>query len=130
MSRKMTCRTWLSISLALPHAKSGRLRLIGVASLKRAESLPDVPTISEAGVAGFEVLSWYGLLAPAGTPADILQRLNHEITRGLNEADSVDRIKSIGGEPARSTPADFNTFLKNETAKWSKVVRFAGIRAN
>jgi len=109
-----------SISLALPHAKSGRLRLIGVASLKRAESLPDVPTISEAGVAGFEVLSWYGLLAPAGTPADILQRLNHEITRGLNEADSVDRIKSIGGEPARSTPEDFNTFLKTRRRSGAK----------
>src|SRR4051794_41332629 len=98
------------------------LRLIGVASLKRAESLPDVPTMSEAGVAGFEVLSWYGLLAPAGTPADIVQRLNHEITRGLNETDSLDRIKTIRGEPARAAPEEFNTLFKKKKAEWGQSV--------
>lgn len=119
-----------SISLALPHAKAGRLRLLGVAGLKRAESLPDLPTIAEAGVPGFEVLSWYGLLAPAGTPADIIVRLNQEVTRGLNEADSLERIRAVGAEPMKSTPAEFNTFLKNEIAKWAKVIRTANVRAN
>ena len=119
-----------SIALALPHARAGRLRLIGIASLRRAESLPEVPTIAEAGVAGFEVLSWYGLLAPAGTPVEIVQRLNQEVTRGLNEADSLERIKAIGAEPARSTPVEFNAFLGNEMAKWARVVRFANVRAN
>ncbi len=119
-----------SISLALPHAKAGRLRLLGVAGLKRAESLPDLPTIAEAGVPGFEVLSWYGLLAPAGTPADIIVRLNQEVTRGLNEADSLERIRAVGAEPIKSTPAEFNTFLKNEIAKWAKVIRTANVRAN
>ncbi len=119
-----------SISLALPHAKAGHLRLLGVAGLKRAESLPDLPTIAEAGVPGFEVLSWYGLLAPAGTPADIIVRLNQEVTRGLNEADSLERIRAVGAEPIKSTPAEFNTFLKNEIAKWAKVIRTANVRAN
>ena len=119
-----------SISLAAEHAKAGRLRLLGIASLKRADSLPDVPTISEAGVPGFEVLSWYGLLAPAGTPAEIIARLNQDVTRGLNEADSTERIRAIGAEPMKSTPADFGTFLKKEIAKWAKVIRTANVRAN
>ena len=119
-----------SVSLALPHAKAGRLRLLGIASLKRAENLPEVPTIAEAGVPGFEVLSWYGLLAPAGTPAEIIARLNQEITRSLNEPEAVERLRAIGAEPMKSTPAEFNAFLKNEIAKWAKVIRSAGVRAN
>ena len=119
-----------SISLAAAHAKAGRLRLLGIASLKRAESLPEVPTIAEAGVPGFEVLSWYGLLAPAGTPAEIITRLNQEVTRGLNEPDSVERIRAIGAEPMKSTPAEFGAFLKKEIAKWAKVIRAANVRAN
>jgi tripartite-type tricarboxylate transporter receptor subunit TctC len=119
-----------SISLAAEHAKAGRLRLLGIASLKRADSLPEVPTIAEAGVPGFEVLSWYGLLAPAGTPAEIITRLNQDVTRGLNEADSVERIRAIGAEPMKSTPAEFGAFLKKEIAKWAKVIRTANVRAN
>ena len=119
-----------SISLAAEHAKAGRLRLLGIASLKRADSLPEVPTISEAGVPGFEVLSWYGLLAPAGTPAEIITRLNQDVTRGLNEADSVERIRAIGAEPMKSTPAEFGAFLKKEIAKWAGVIRTANVRAN
>ena len=119
-----------SISLAAEHARAGRLRLIGIAALKRADSLPDVPTLAEAGVPGFEVLSWYGLLAPAGTPADIVMRLNQDVTRGLNEPDSVERIRAIGAEPVKSTPAEFGTFLKKEIAKWAGVIRTANVRAN
>jgi tripartite-type tricarboxylate transporter receptor subunit TctC len=119
-----------SISLAAEHAKAGRLRLLGIASLKRADSLPEVPTIAEAGVPGFEVLSWYGLLAPAGTPAEIITRLNQDVTRGLNEADSVERIRAIGAEPMKSTPAEFGAFLRKEIAKWAGVIRTANVRAN
>ena len=118
------------ILLALPHAKAGRLRLLGVTSLKRSDSIPELPTIAEAGVAGFEVLSWYGLLAPAGTPAELVTRLNYDATRGLREPDSAERIRALGAEPATSTPAEFGAFLKNEMAKWAKVVRLAGVRAN
>ncbi len=119
-----------SVSLASPHAKAGRLRVLGIASLKRAENLPEVPTIAEAGVPGFEVLSWYGLLAPAGTPTEIITRLNQEVTRSLNEPEAVERLRAIGAEPMKSTPAEFNAFLKNEFAKWAKVIRTAGMRAN
>ena len=119
-----------SVSLASPHAKAGRLRVLGIASLKRAENLPEVPTIAEAGVPGFEVLSWYGLLAPAGTPTEIITRLNQEVTRSLNEPEAVERLRAIGAEPMKSTPAEFNAFLKNEFAKWAKVIRTAGVRAN
>ena len=119
-----------SVSLASPHAKAGRLRILGIASLKRAENLPEVPTIAEAGVPGFEVLSWYGLLAPAGTPTEIITRLNQEVTRSLNEPEAVERLRAIGAEPMKSTPAEFNAFLKNEFAKWAKVIRTAGVRAN
>ena len=119
-----------SVSLASPHAKAGRLRILGIASLKRAENLPEVPTIAEAGVPGFEVLSWYGLLAPAGTPNEIITRLNQEVTRSLNEPEAVERLRAIGAEPMKSTPAEFNAFLKNEFTKWAKVIRTAGVRAN
>ena len=119
-----------SISLALPHAKAGRLRLLGITSLKRAASLPEVPTIAEAGVAGFEVLSWYGLLAPAGTPAETITRINLDVTRVMHEADAAERIKALGAEPVKSTPAEFGAFLKNEMAKWAKVIRSAGVHAN
>jgi len=119
-----------SIALASEHAKAGRLRLIGIAGLKRADSLPDVPTLAEAGVPGFEVLSWYGLLAPAGTPAEIIARLNQDVTRSLNETDAVERIRAIGAEPMKSTPAEFGSFVKKEIAKWAKVIRSANIRAN
>jgi tripartite-type tricarboxylate transporter receptor subunit TctC len=118
------------VVLALPLAKAGRLRLLGVASLKRSDILPEVPTIAETGVAGFEVLSWYGLLAPAGTPAELVLRLNQESMRVLREPDAGERLKAIGAEPGTATPAEFGHFLRNEMAKWAKVVRFAGIQAN
>ena len=119
-----------AVALALPHAQSGRLRILGVTGTKRAESLPAVPTIAEAGVAGFEVLSWYGLLAPAGTPAEIVAQVNRDAARGLQEADARERVRALGGEPVSATPAEFNGWLKNEMAKWAKVIRVAGIRAN
>ena len=76
------------------------------------------------------MLSWYGLLAPAGTPADIVMRLNQDVTRGLNEPDSVERIRAIGAEPVKSTPMEFGAFLKKEIAKWAGVIRTANVRAN
>jgi tripartite-type tricarboxylate transporter receptor subunit TctC len=118
------------VVLALPLANSGRLRLLGVASLKRSDILPGVPTIAESGVAGFEVLSWYGLLAPAGTPAELVLRLNQDSARVLREADAGERLKAIGAEPGNATPAEFGNYLRNEMAKWARVVRFAGVRAN
>ena len=118
-----------SVALALPLIKAGKIRPIGVASLRRSNSLPDVPTLSEAGVKGFEVLSWYAVLAPARTPQDIVTRLNQEIVRGTNEPDGLEKLRAIGAEPSKMTPAEVAACIKGELVKWAKVIEFAGIKA-
>jgi tripartite-type tricarboxylate transporter receptor subunit TctC len=116
------------IVTGVPAVKAGRLRAIGVTTLKRWQGAPDIPTLSEAGLAGFEVDSWYGLLAPAGTPRDIIARLNTEIARALREPDARERLYSIGAEPLSGTPEEFGAYIKSEMAKWAKVVKAANIR--
>ena len=118
------------VAISLPHIRTGRLRALGVTGLKRAESLPEIPTISESGLQGFEVISWYGLVAPAATPADIVQRLNSELNRALHEPANAQRLKASGMDPMQSTPAEFDSFLRRELAKWSKVIKEVGVRAN
>ncbi len=118
------------VAIALPYARSGRLRPLAITSLKRSRIMPEVPTMSEAGLAGFEVISWYGLLAPAGTPADIVQRLNTEVTQSLRDPDALERLGSFGGEPVESTPAQFGEFIASEVAKWAKVIRAAGLHVD
>jgi tripartite-type tricarboxylate transporter receptor subunit TctC len=116
-----------SVPAALPHAKSGRLRGLGVTSGKRSAAAPDVPTIAEAGVPGYEASQWFGVLAPAGTSRDIITRLHAEITRALKADDVRNRLAADGAEPVGSTPEEFAAFLRAETAKWAKVVKQAGI---
>ncbi|MGE5524236.1 MAG: tripartite tricarboxylate transporter substrate binding protein [Rhodospirillaceae bacterium] len=118
------------VAIALPHTRAGRLRSLAVTSVKRSPAMPEVPTMSEAALPGFEVISWYGVLAPAGTPADIVQRLNAEVNRAIREPDAVERLGSLGAAPAHSTPAEFGAFIANELAKWSKVVKAAGLKAD
>ncbi len=118
------------VAIALPHSKAGRMRALAVTSLRRSKQMPDVPTMAEAGLKGFEVVSWYGLLAPAGTPADIVQRLNAEVNRALLEPDATERLVSFGAEAVQSTPAEFAEFIRNEITKWAKVARAAGLRAD
>jgi tripartite-type tricarboxylate transporter receptor subunit TctC len=86
--------------------------------------------MAEAGLAGFEVNSWYGLLAPAGTPREIIMRLNAEVARALKEPDARERLYSIGAEPMDNTPEEFAAYIAAEMAKWSKVVKTAGLRAD
>jgi len=118
------------IVTGLPAVKAGRLRALGVTTLKRWQGAPDIPTMNEAGLAGFEVNSWYGLLAPAGTPREIVLRLNSEIARALREPDARERLYSIGAEPMDNTPEEFAAYINAEMAKWAKVVKTAGIRAD
>jgi tripartite-type tricarboxylate transporter receptor subunit TctC len=120
---------FVSVANALPLLKSGKIKPIGVASLKRVDALPDLPTLSDAGVKGYEVVSWYGLLAPAKTPANIINMLNQEIVRATNEPDGVERLKTIGSEPSRMTPAELTAYIKGELVKWTKVIEFAGVTA-
>jgi tripartite-type tricarboxylate transporter receptor subunit TctC len=114
----------------LPHVRSGRLRALAVCSAKRSPSAPDLPTIAEAAVPGFAVDQWYALFAPAGTPRDIVQKLHGEVVKVTSNPESRTRLLSMGLDPVGSAPDEFAAYVKVETAKWGKLVREAGIRAN
>ena len=118
------------VAIALPHTRAGRLRSLAITSLKRSRAMPEVPTMSEAGLRGFEVISWYGLLAPAGTPQEIVQWLNAAIDRSVHEPDALERFASFGAEPVDMTPDAFGTFIRNELEKWAKVVKAAGMHVD
>jgi tripartite-type tricarboxylate transporter receptor subunit TctC len=108
---------------ASPHVKSGKLRAIGVTSTKRIPSLPDIPTVAEAGVPGFEAVSWGGVMAPGGAPPEVVARLNAEINRILKLPDVSEKLQSLGAEIVGSTPQQFAEYLQSEIAKWGKVAR-------
>jgi tripartite-type tricarboxylate transporter receptor subunit TctC len=112
---------------ALPHVKAERLRAFAVTSLKRAGTLPEVPTVAESGVPGYEYSTWYGLLAPARVPRGILNRLNKETVAALNDPEVRQRYLSQGVDPIPSTAAHFAAYIKSETEKWSKVIVAAKI---
>lgn len=112
---------------ALPHVKAERLRAFAVTSLKRAGTLPEVPTVAESGVPGYEYSTWYGLLAPARVPRAIINRLNKETVAALSQPDVRQRYLAQGVDPIPSTAAHFSAYLKSETDKWSKVIQAAKI---
>ena len=112
---------------ALTHVKSDRLRAYAVTSARRAETLPDVPTVAESGVPGYEYSTWYGLLAPRGTPRAIVEKLNQATVGVLNSPKTRERYVSQGLTPIPSTSAQFSAYLRSETEKWTKVVRAANI---
>jgi tripartite-type tricarboxylate transporter receptor subunit TctC len=112
----------------VPHVRGGRLRALAVGSAKRTPALPDVPTVAESGVPGYEYTTWYGIFAPAGTPTPILARLNAEIVRILAAPELTQRFQSQGGDPASSTPQELAAYMREEAARWDRVIRTAGIR--
>ncbi len=112
----------------LPHVQSKRLRALGVASEKRIALLPDLPTIAEAGVPGYAVVQWYGVLAPAGTPRDIVAKVNADIARFLSQPETAARMSGEGAIPSGSTPEEFGTLIRNEIARWAKVVKATGAK--
>lgn len=116
-----------NVVTAHPHAKAGRIRMLAVTTLSRWSGTPEVPTMAES-LPGYEVNSWYGLLAPAGTPREIVQRLNAEVAKGLKAPDARARLFSIGAEPLAQTPEVFAAFIQSEVEKWAKVVKMAGIK--
>jgi tripartite-type tricarboxylate transporter receptor subunit TctC len=111
---------------ALPHVKAGKLKALGVTTAKRFPAAPDIPTIAEAGVPGYEASSWFGVLAPAGTPKEIVNKLSSEIAKILQTPEIKERLLSQGAEPVGNTPDQFTAFIKAETAKWAKVVKESG----
>ena len=113
----------------IPHVKAGKLRAIAVSSTKRVPLLPEVPTIAESALPGFETGTWYGIIAPAGTPAAVVERLNREVNRILLLPDVQEKLAAQGLEPAGNTPAEFSTMIRSEIAKYAKIVKAAGIKA-
>lgn len=113
---------------AATHVKGGKLRAMGVSTRKRATGLPEVPTLAEAGIAGYEVVQWNGVLAPAGTPKAIIGKLNSEINGVLALPEIQKLLINSGAEPEGGTPEDFMSFIKADIAKWSKVVREAKLK--
>src|SRR2546425_157644 len=117
-----------SLIQTLPHIRSGRLKPLGVGSAKRVAALPDLPTISEAGVPGYEATNWWGIVAPAGTPRPVIERLHRELSVILASAETKKRFETEGGEAAQMSPEEFGRFIASETVKWAKVVKEAGIK--
>lgn len=112
----------------MPHIKSGKLRPLAVTAIQRSPALPNVPTLAESGYPKYEAVNWFGILAPAGTPQEIIRRLNLEIVKTLNLQDVKDRYASLGAEPLSSTPQAARSFIENEIEKWAKVVKVSGAR--
>jgi len=110
------------------HLKGGKLRALAFTSAQRVPGAPAVPTLAESGYAGFDVLSWYGILAPAGTPREIVGRLNAEINAILRAPDVRERLAGLGAEPTGGTPEQFAATIRADTARWAKVVADAAIR--
>ncbi|OGA49514.1 MAG: hypothetical protein A3F74_19510 [Betaproteobacteria bacterium RIFCSPLOWO2_12_FULL_62_58] len=118
------------IAQSAPQVKAGRLRALGVASLQRSSVMPDVPTVTESGLPGFEAGAWYGLLAPGATPRAIVERINVEVVRIVRSAEMQQRLRSEAFEVPADTPDQFAAVIRAEIAKWANVVKEAGIRAN
>lgn len=117
-----------SMPAVLPHVKAGKLRGIAVGSSKRSAAAPDIPTVSESGVSGFEYVAWYGLFAPAGTPQVLVNQINVHVVNALGNVELAQRLASQGAEPSPSTPEGLAKYLREDHERWKKVIRSANIR--
>jgi len=113
----------------IPYVKAGRLRALAVTTAQRSASVPELPTVSEAGVPGFEATTWHGVVVPAGTGTVLIQSLNEKINAVLNEKDLKEKLQNLGAEVASTTPREFADFIAREIPKWAKVVKDSGARA-
>ncbi|MBY0264973.1 MAG: tripartite tricarboxylate transporter substrate binding protein [Burkholderiales bacterium] len=120
----------LNLPPALPHVKSGKLKALGVSTAKRSSAVPEIPSIAEAGLPAYDASTWYGLLAPAGTPGEIITRLSSELMKALRSDDMKKRIAVEGGDIAGGTPEDFAALIKRDIAKWTQVVQASGAKAD
>lgn len=119
-----------SLPSVMNHVRAGKLRPIGVTSLQRTQLAPDLATIAEGGVPGYDAITWYGLLTSPGTPAPIVTKINQEIGRIIQMRDVLERYKTLGFDPTHSTPAQFTEYIKTEITKWAKVIKESGAKAD
>lgn len=119
-----------NVVTAASHVKAGRLRALGVTSRQRSRVVPELPSIAEAGVPGYDYVSWYGLLGPAAMPRTIIEKLNAEVRQAMSAETVVAQLAADGAEVATGTPAEFAAYIKRESARWADVIRKAGIRAD
>jgi tripartite-type tricarboxylate transporter receptor subunit TctC len=118
----------VDVPSAIAHVKAGKMRALAVTTKRRIAAAPDVPTFEEAGVPGYEAIGWFGVVAPAGTPASIINRLNREIAAALAVPEIHDRALAAGAEPYTNSPQEFAALIREETRKWAEVIRTAGIK--
>jgi tripartite-type tricarboxylate transporter receptor subunit TctC len=121
---------FVDLASALPQIRAGRIRGLGVASGKRTITAPDLPTIAESGVPGYDAVGWFGVIAPAGTPREVVARLNAEIVRAMALAEVRERALAVGAEPSTTTPEEFAAFIAAEIPKWERVVKASGAKVN
>lgn len=120
----------LNLPIALPQIKAGRVKSIAVTSIKRSSVAPEIPTVAESGLPDYEVITWYGFLAPIAIPADIVKELHVQITVALRQKDTQDLLVGQGGEVVASSPNEFSAFIKSELSRWAEVVKATGATAN
>ncbi len=117
-----------NIMTAQPHIKAGKVKALGISSPKRSPLVPDVPTVAEQGLPGFESVTWFGLLGPAGTPRAVVERVNAEMNKALQSPEVLARFAQLGFEPAGGSAADFAATIQRDARKWSKVIKDAGVK--
>jgi tripartite-type tricarboxylate transporter receptor subunit TctC len=113
----------------MPYVRAGKLKALAVTGARRSETLPDLPTVAESGLPGYEAVGWFGLLAPAATPKASVARASADVNRVLAMSDVREKMLGLGAEPAGSTPEEFARFIREDQAKWSKLMKEAGIQA-
>ncbi len=116
------------LTTLLPPAKAGRLRAIAVTSAKRSSIAPEIPTIAESGVPGYDTSGWFGMVAPAGTPRAVIERLNTDMVKGITTPESRERLGTLGGDVVANTPAEFAAFIRTDHAKWAKLIAATGLK--
>lgn len=117
-----------SVPSVIQHVRAGKLNALAVTSAQRSVALPEVPTVAEQGLPGYEIVSWFGVVAPAGTPPEIVRRLNDEVRRVLTAPDFQERLNDEGGRALSMTPEEFTDFIRKETVRWAKIVREVGAK--